>query len=109
MDRAEGKMRCKKLRVMTTTNHLAVLSEQKWWRFTIYHKGFDSSYDAFPFPSPFLSIQYKFLKRLENMEVTEKDRMVLEVEMEDEDADVTWYRNDAVRKRPRMPLSSLNA
>ena len=31
------------------------------------------------------------------MEVTEKDKMVLEVEMEDEDADVTWYRNDAVR------------
>ena len=45
----------------------------------------------------FTTFQYKFLKRLENMEVTEKDKMVLEVEMEDEDADVTWYRNDAVR------------
>jgi len=40
--------------------------------------------------------QYKFIKRLENCEVTEKDKMVLEVEMEDEDADVTWYRNDAI-------------
>merc|ERR1719334_1498999 len=40
--------------------------------------------------------QYKFIKRLENCEVTEKSRMVLEVEMEDEDADVTWYRNDAL-------------
>jgi len=40
--------------------------------------------------------QYKFIKRLENCEVTEKDRMVLEVDMEDADADVSWYRNDAI-------------